>query len=85
MQKEQMVKVLRAFRHKSDTVGKDSTLKLPLDKAIELRTANKVEFVAADTKSEVNHEPTKPVVAKQPPTPTSGPAPSAAPKVASAK
>lgn len=48
--KTQRVRVSRAFYHKGEPYGRDSVLDLPLPTAIELRTANKVEFVQSDVK-----------------------------------
>jgi hypothetical protein len=51
-QANQRVRVLRAFRHKGETVGIDSVIDLDKATAIELRTANKVVFEQADVKLE---------------------------------
>jgi hypothetical protein len=65
-QKNQRVKVLRAFYHRGETLGKGSVATLPYAIAVELRSANRVEFVQADVKEVTHPEPTKPVVASQP-------------------
>jgi hypothetical protein len=46
----QKVKVLRGFRHNGEVIGPGSVLGLDKPVAIELRTANKVEFVSSDVK-----------------------------------
>lgn len=48
MAQQQRVRVLRGFRHKAEIVGPGSVLDLDKATAIELRSANKVEFVQAD-------------------------------------
>lgn len=48
--KKQRVRVLRSFRHEGKTVGVGAVLDLDERHARELRSANKLEFVQADTK-----------------------------------
>ena len=56
--KQQRVRVLRAFWHKSEIVGVDSVIDLPIGTAAELRSARKVEDVQADTKLSKTKKPT---------------------------
>ena len=49
-QRTQRVKVTRAFYQKADIRGVGCVLDLPSSLAVELRHANKVEFVQSDTK-----------------------------------
>lgn len=53
MAQVQRVKVVRAFRHRGDDVGINSVLDFELPVAQELRSAKKVEFVAADTQAKI--------------------------------
>jgi hypothetical protein len=46
----QRVRVLRGFRHNGQIQGPKTVLDLSKPFAIEMRTANKVEFVQSDTK-----------------------------------
>jgi hypothetical protein len=50
MAQQQRVEVQRGFRHKQAIVGPGSVLDLDKQLAIELRSANKVKFVASDVK-----------------------------------
>jgi hypothetical protein len=48
-QKTQRCIVIRAYRHKGETIGVGSVLDHVVPIAVELRTANKVSFVQADS------------------------------------
>jgi hypothetical protein len=50
MAQQQRCRVLRGFRHKAEIYGPGSVLDLDKPLAVELRTANKLEFVASDEK-----------------------------------
>lgn len=52
MAQKQRVRVTRALRHRGNDVGIGSVLELDRNDALELRSGNKVEFVASDTKLE---------------------------------
>ena len=67
-QRNQKVKVLRAFWHKGETVGKGSVIVLPYETAVELSGANKVEFVQLEEKVQKNDTPEKGVRADDPTT-----------------
>ena len=53
MAQVQRVKVARAFRHRGDDLGVGSVLDFELPVAQELRSAKKLEFVAADTPAKI--------------------------------
>lgn len=73
-QPNQRVRVTRAFRHKGDTVGVGSVIDLDKATAIELRSANKIEFVQSDVKL-TQHREVKRVVTRRT---TAAPAPAPA-------
>jgi hypothetical protein len=50
MAQQQRVRVTRGFRHKAEIVGPGSVLDLDKSIALELRSANKLEFVDPQTK-----------------------------------
>lgn len=63
-QKQQRVKVTRAFYAKNRIIKVGSVLDFPSGMAAELRTANKVEFVQSDTKVTDDGAPPKQAAAK---------------------
>jgi hypothetical protein len=65
-QKTQRVRVVRAFYQKGEPVGPGSVLDLPAPQAFELKSANKVVFVQADTKLTKNSEIPAPADATPP-------------------
>lgn len=50
MAQQQRCRVLRGFRHRAEIQGPGTVLDLDKGIAIELRSANKLEFVASDEK-----------------------------------
>lgn len=65
-QKTQRVQADRAFYHKGEPIGVGSVLDLPAPIAAELRSANKVSYVASDTKLKASKEVPAPADASLP-------------------